>query len=197
MAERTCSIDGCERGGKLTRGWCRKHYARWRSNGDPNVTRIALRSEAAAILDRVVAMPVDAHDSPCELWTIALDTGGYGRVMIDGKRGNVCHVILERTGRPRPPSPGDCALHSCDTPSCVNPAHLRWGSQAENSLDRSSRGRASSTGNPITAADIHAIRKAWRGNGGSATLTELAKTYGVNATTIQRIATGQTWKALP
>lgn len=34
MPDRTCSIDGC---GKpfLARGWCRKHYQRWRNNGDP------------------------------------------------------------------------------------------------------------------------------------------------------------------
>lgn len=39
MSERTCSIDGCDRGGKLTRGWCSKHYQRWKAHGDP--TRIS------------------------------------------------------------------------------------------------------------------------------------------------------------
>lgn len=35
MDERTCSIDGCNRGGKITRGWCRPHYLRWCRHGDP------------------------------------------------------------------------------------------------------------------------------------------------------------------
>ena len=35
MAQRTCSIDECERGGKLRRGWCEMHYRRWRMHGDP------------------------------------------------------------------------------------------------------------------------------------------------------------------
>lgn len=35
MEDRTCSIDGCSRGGKITRGWCRPHYLRWHRNGDP------------------------------------------------------------------------------------------------------------------------------------------------------------------
>jgi 5-methylcytosine-specific restriction endonuclease McrA len=34
MAERTCSIDGCETK-HFGRGWCQKHYLRWRNHGDP------------------------------------------------------------------------------------------------------------------------------------------------------------------
>jgi hypothetical protein len=41
MAERTCTIDGCERP-QQARGWCPMHYKRWRRNGDP--TTITRRS---------------------------------------------------------------------------------------------------------------------------------------------------------
>lgn len=34
MADRTCSIDGCE-STVCARGWCRKHYNRWHKHGDP------------------------------------------------------------------------------------------------------------------------------------------------------------------
>lgn len=34
MAERTCSVDGCERGHRA-RGWCEMHYRRWKKYGDP------------------------------------------------------------------------------------------------------------------------------------------------------------------
>lgn len=34
MAERTCSIEGCERRA-AKRGWCATHYQRWRRHGDP------------------------------------------------------------------------------------------------------------------------------------------------------------------
>lgn len=33
MADRTCSIDGCDRA-HLSRGWCPAHYMRWRDTGD-------------------------------------------------------------------------------------------------------------------------------------------------------------------
>jgi hypothetical protein len=34
MSKRTCSIDGCEVPA-IARGWCRKHYYRWKRTGDP------------------------------------------------------------------------------------------------------------------------------------------------------------------
>ena len=35
MPDDTCSVDGCVKAGKLTRGWCPMHYQRWRADGDP------------------------------------------------------------------------------------------------------------------------------------------------------------------
>jgi len=33
-------------------------------------------------------------------------------------------------------------LHSCDTPACINPKHLREGTPKENGEDKAQRGRA-------------------------------------------------------
>lgn len=33
----TCSVPGCE-GKHHARGWCKKHYQRWRRHGDPETT---------------------------------------------------------------------------------------------------------------------------------------------------------------
>ena len=35
MADRTCSIDGCDSTLQVRRGWCAKHYQRWRAYADP------------------------------------------------------------------------------------------------------------------------------------------------------------------
>lgn len=35
-----CKIAGCGNVGKLTRGWCQKHYQRWQSTGDPLKSKI-------------------------------------------------------------------------------------------------------------------------------------------------------------
>ena len=38
MNKATCSVDGCERPFSA-RGYCKRHYERWRLNGDPLVVR--------------------------------------------------------------------------------------------------------------------------------------------------------------
>ena len=42
----SCSVDGCERTGRLRRGMCSKHYERWRVHGNPTVVRPTGRKPA-------------------------------------------------------------------------------------------------------------------------------------------------------
>lgn len=45
-----CSVDGCERTGRLRRGMCITHYQRWLRHGDSHVVKTAGRKAAAAPL---------------------------------------------------------------------------------------------------------------------------------------------------
>jgi hypothetical protein len=72
----------------------------------------------------------------CIEWQGARQPKGYGVV---GKRG-AHRVMYELVYGPIPE--GAHILHSCDNPPCVNPLHLRAGSNAQNQAEKAARGRA-------------------------------------------------------
>ncbi len=77
----------------------------------------------------------------CVAWRGAHNTFGRPRVRYHGRKVLVARLVLEFLAGP-PPDESSRALHSCDTEWCVNPGHLRWGSQSENTAEmweRSSR----------------------------------------------------------
>lgn len=97
-----------------------------------------------AFAERVAPEP----NSGCHLWTGASDKNGYGMIMVPGTGGASGHVMKhvrahrvawERSRGPIPEGLG--VLHHCDTPACVNPAHLYLGTQRSNMRDASVRGR--------------------------------------------------------
>lgn len=75
----------------------------------------------------------------CWPWLGTKTAAGYGNIMVCGKRIYATHIALMLDGRPRVDALQ--ALHSCDNPPCQNPAHLRWGTNADNRADSISRGR--------------------------------------------------------
>lgn len=132
----------------------------------------------------------------CWLWLAGKAWSGYG-LICDGNRSRVAtQVALELDGRPRPPAPGNLALHgdTCVSRACVNPAHLRWGSYVDNASDRDRLGRhRTAVGErhrsaKLTAAKVQKIRRM------SATHREIARLFGVAHSAIGKIKRGVTWR---
>lgn len=76
----------------------------------------------------------------CRLWTSAfVNRGGYGVFRFAGglKLAHRASYELAKGAIP----PGMCVLHSCDTPLCINPDHLRVGTRADNAADRDAKAR--------------------------------------------------------
>lgn len=90
---------------------------------------------------------VDRSGGPdaCWVWTAARNRYGYGVFQLDGRRGMTAHRwMLARTlGRPLrwDDEVQEMALHTCDNPPCVNPAHLYVGTAKDNFDDVRQRGR--------------------------------------------------------
>lgn len=84
---------------------------------------------------------VDRSGGPdaCWPWLAGRGSHGYGAHYLPGRKQVLAHrhalslVTL-------PPAPNAHALHACDNKWCVNPAHLRWGTHAQNMFEAASRG---------------------------------------------------------
>jgi len=84
--------------------------------------------------------------SGCWLWIGAVNNKGYGVLnrCEYPLRGAVvyAHRFSLESAIGRKLDRGECALHKCDNPACVNPQHLWVGSKQDNTRDMVSKGRA-------------------------------------------------------
>lgn len=144
-----CAVDDCgspARDYKSGQGLCSKHHQRWRAHGDPlkltkwvaYETGLQAIREAVANRDRSECW-LDWSELPC--WETLDGWGGAYRAgyPILGRGERVMWLAMSEDGRPRPAAPKNYGLHSCDTPACWNPDHLRWGTHGENLKDRAGK----------------------------------------------------------
>jgi hypothetical protein len=86
----------------------------------------------------------------CWLWTAAT-RHGYGAfgVPLGNARQRVAqaHRVAYELAKGKIPD-GAVIMHTCDTPLCVNPDHLRCGSMSDNSTDAVMKGRWHSVRSP-------------------------------------------------
>ena len=80
-----------------------------------------------------------APESGCWLWTGSKDKGGYGRFRLGG-RPQLAHRVAFSWWGPGIADSLECC-HACDTPACVNPAHLWAGTHLDNERDKVAKGR--------------------------------------------------------
>lgn len=143
---------------------------------------------------------------PDECWPwkgYCAKSGGHGR-FLEVRRQTTAHRVSWEIHRGIIPE-GMHVLHSCDSPSCVNPAHLFLGTQADNNRDMAAKGRQakgtvlSRPGecNPnakLTREIVQQIRAEYRPRAPGRGLPALAKKYGVGISAIHSIVKGHSWK---
>lgn len=127
------------------------------------------------------------REAGCLVWLRSTSPKGYGFVRIDGHWGPAHRVAYRYYHGPIPSD--SHILHDCDNPSCVNPLHLRAGTNAENIAEKVAKDRA---GKKLTLDQVLEIRR-FAATGGT-TQAEIAKQYGVSPQTISRIVSGTRWR---
>lgn len=152
-----------------------------------------------------------AGPDECWLWTAGKIPDGYGRIAIGWpQRFFLAHRLsyFLATGV----DPDLCVCHRCDTPACVNPAHLFLGTHTDNMRDRNAKGRAGHRKgdahharlNPelvargesqhlakLTEERVREIRTLFAGG---ATKEQLGVRFGVTRQSIGAVVARQTWK---
>jgi hypothetical protein len=135
----------------------------------------------------------------CWLWTGAPAAGGYGALKYDGRTQKAHRVSWALHHGAMPPREIK-VCHRCDTPACVNPAHLWLGTQQDNIADMVAKGRNRAPpsrfgdANPVsrlTGEKVWQIRHLLKI--GPWNQAEIARSYGVSVMTLSRVANWQTW----
>lgn len=127
----SCSIEGCQ-SAVLSRGWCSKHYWRWKRCGTTDgAGRAAYGSVPVFVRD--VAVVFDGDE--CLPWPFQISTEGYGRLEA-GKKKKIASRYICELAHGIAPTPKHEAAHNCGNKVCVNPKHLRWATRQENEDDK-------------------------------------------------------------
>lgn len=182
-----CTVSRCDRQAH-SKGLCSMHYQRAKRGA--NLSKpgrlIASHTELIAFLD-------DAHGIGCVEWPFGKDGFGYGCITYLGKKTRAHRVQWERHNRAIIPE-GMVVRHSCDNASCVNPAHLLIGTQADNIRDQEAHGNKAKGerkgGAKLTDAAVRMARDL-RAQG--ETVKSIAAKFGVHEGTMAQACRGKTW----
>lgn len=139
----------------------------------------------------------------CWPWTGYRNERGYGVFSYAKASAAKAHRIAYTIAKGRIPD-GALICHSCDNPSCCNPAHLWPGSNRDNNADRHAKGRSVCFGHgapvPRPVGEQHSSAKLTEASVADIRSSDLpashfAEKYGVTVSTVCRVRRGETWTA--
>lgn len=133
----------------------------------------------------------------CWEWTAAIMAEGYGAFRIAKETCYAHRIAYSLSCGPIPKEL--CVLHQCDNRRCCNPAHLFIGTDKDNAIDKSRKGRCHKSSShrgethhqaKLRESDIHTIRQ--RAANGESKI-KIAYDYGVDRTLIYMIEKRRIW----
>ena len=123
-----------------------------------------------------------ADEGGCWLWQGARNESGYGVIRSDNGT-TLAHRWAYKLLK-GPLEDHELVCHACDTPTCINPAHLFKGSHKDNRADAMDKGRLVKR---LSLDDLNDIKRRLEQGEKQA---DIARAYGVSRPTISYIKTG-------
>lgn len=132
-------------------------------------------------------------EAGCWIWMGALNDSGYGMASTQRKDGSWkmkrAHVLAYEAVHGQVPK-GLFVCHRCDVRCCINPSHLFVGTNTDNMVDASRKGRLprgeKHHGCKLSVEAVREIRA-------SSETRSLARKFGVHRTSIQQIRQRKNW----
>jgi hypothetical protein len=185
---RLCSVAGCGLPHNC-KGYCRKHYQRVAKYGHPRggpTTHAPPEVKFWRYVEK-------RGPEECWPWIGKRQPTGYGRMGVGARKQVGAHRLSFKIATGEEPP---VVMHTCDNPWCVNPAHLRGGTHADNTADMLAKGRNGKTGArgeshhraKLTEAMVREIKARPNEKPG-----KLAAEFGVKSAVVQRIRRGLAW----
>ena len=131
----------------------------------------------------------------CWLWTGVPNKEGYGRFYVNGADVYTHRYSYQLHYGSIPD--GLDVLHECDTPACVNPAHLKTGTQTDNMKDKEARGRGNQPkGEQCGQAKVTEamVQKIHADYAKGLTQKQIASTLPISQVQVSNILNGKAWK---
>ena len=141
-----------------------------------------------------MSQPYYVNANGCWIWRGYVATNGYP-ASYRGKK--IVYAHRAYYGAFVGPIRRKSVLHICDVPTCVNPSHLKLGTQADNMRDMWSKGRGAvgeKAGGAKLSAEGVATMKAMKQSGFA--VTRIAKLFSMSHSQVSRILSGKRWRHL-
>lgn len=143
-------------------------------------------------------------ETGCWEWQLGKIGSGYGALYVNGHQ-VLAHRFFYEQEKGEIPE-GLFACHACDNPPCVNPEHIFIGTQSDNIMDATLKGRrghkrswelSPTRGELAVTARLNRNQvKEIRGLLGKISQREIARRFNVSFQCINHIAKGNTWSWL-
>lgn len=157
------------------------------TKGQALFLRVQKSPELREKLRKRLAASCVKQSNGCWKWNLRLDKWGYGIIRLPGRVSTLAHRISFVVHGGEFTQEKKLILHSCHNPWCINPDHLRAGTQKENEADKFAAERQYSK---LTASKVRHIRELMSLGVSN---SDISRQFGICISHVCNIRRGKSW----